>query len=111
MNLCFFEDAIEHILIIIRILRQPRGNAMLVGVGGLGKQSLTRLATFIIQYKLAQIEATRSFNLEKFKEWERKNILIRCAGPDAGPKGTPLSFLLTDSQITDEAILEDINNL
>lgn len=37
MNLVFFDDAVEHILRIVRVLRQPRGNIMLIGVGGSGK--------------------------------------------------------------------------
>jgi dynein heavy chain len=37
MELVFFEDAISHISRICRILNQPRGNAMLIGVSGCGK--------------------------------------------------------------------------
>ncbi|KAG6586851.1 Dynein heavy chain [Phytophthora cinnamomi] len=105
MNLVFFRDAIAHLSRLVRILRQPRGNAMLIGVGGSGKQSLARLGAFMVEAKCVQIEITRGYGTNEFHE-DLKKLMI-----SAGVGGTSTVFLFTDSQIVEESFLEDINNV
>ena len=66
MSLVFFQNAVDHISRISRILRQPRGNAMLIGQGGSGKQSTTRLGCIIAGAQFTQIELTAQFGMSEF---------------------------------------------
>ncbi|KAK3247052.1 hypothetical protein CYMTET_43439 [Cymbomonas tetramitiformis] len=105
MNLVFFVDAAKHAARLARILAQPRGNAMLVGVGGSGKQSSTRFAAYMAGMKCFSIELTRGYGSNEFRE-DLKN-LYKTGGID----GEPVVFLFTDTQIVNEGFVEDINNL
>lgn len=105
MNLVFFNDAIRHIVALTRVFRQPRGNALLIGVGGSGKQSVTKLAAFIERCELFCIEITRGYGVVEFRED------IKVAMRKAGVDGQSVAFLFNDSQIVDEGFVEDLNNL
>lgn len=104
MNLELFKQAIWHICRISRILSNPRGNALLVGVGGSGKQSLAKLASFINNYEISQITVTPSYKILDFK----KDLLELYK--KAGEKDMKISFILTDSQIIDQKQLVFIND-
>lgn len=105
MNLVCFLYMLEHLSRVARVVKTPGGNALLVGVGGSGRQSCARLACFLADFDVFQIEITRGYDGTAFRE-DLKKLLI-----GAGGKATQTVFLFTDSQIKKESFVEDLNNL
>ncbi|XP_032944295.1 dynein axonemal heavy chain 11 isoform X2 [Rhinolophus ferrumequinum] len=105
MHLVLFEDAMQHVCRISRILQTPQGYALLIGVGGSGKQSLSRLAAYICSLEVFQISLTEGFGIQELREG-LANLYVR-----TGAKNIPTVFLLTDAQVLDESFLVLINDL
>ncbi|KAH0513439.1 Dynein heavy chain 11, axonemal [Microtus ochrogaster] len=105
MHLVLFEDAMQHVCRISRILRTPQGHALLVGVGGSGKQSLSRLAAYMCGMEVFQITLTEGYGTQELRV-DLASLYVR-----AGAKNVPTVFLLTDAHVLDESFLLLINDL
>jgi len=105
MDLVLFEDALAHICRITRIVNNARGHALLVGVGGSGKKSLTRLSGFICNYQTVMIQVSATYGIGDLKED------LKAMYNKAGVKGEGVLFLFTDAEITNEKFLVFINDL
>ena len=105
LDLVLFRNAVEHFTRIARIIRLPRGSALLVGVGGSGRQSLSTIAAHISGIRLSKIAISKNYDLSEFRNDLRVLLM------ESGCHGRPIAFFVTDTQIIDEAMLEDLNNL
>eukprot|EP00698_Gefionella_okellyi_P011840 TRINITY_DN3147_c1_g1_i1.p1 TRINITY_DN3147_c1_g1~~TRINITY_DN3147_c1_g1_i1.p1 ORF type:complete len:4456 (-),score=1211.74 TRINITY_DN3147_c1_g1_i1:43-11907(-) len=105
MDLELFEDAVMHTCRIARIITMPRGHALLVGVGGSGKQSLTRLAAHVCDMELKTISVSRAYGVADFKA-DLNRIYMR-----AGVKDTKMVLLITDTQIIEEQCLVHLSDV
>jgi len=105
MRLVMFLDACDHVCRICRVLRQPLGNALLLGVGGSGRQSLSRLATSISSFAIYQIDVIKGYSMRDWRE-NLKTCLLT-----AGTKCKQTTFLFVDTQIINEQMTEDLNNV
>ncbi|XP_063229306.1 dynein axonemal heavy chain 10 [Bacillus rossius redtenbacheri] len=105
LELVLFEDALDHLTRLHRVLRMHRGHMLIVGVGGCGKQSLTRLAAFTAGCTMFEISLSRGYNESSFKD-DLKKLYYQL-----GVERKPTAFLFTDAQIVEDGFLELINNI
>jgi dynein heavy chain len=105
MDLVLFKDAITHVAKIYRVFNLKRGHAFLVGVGGSGRHSLTRLSAFLSEMKVYQLEIIKGFGLKMFRE--RLKEMYEWAG-FKGKDKLKTTFIFADNDVVDESFLEDI---
>lgn len=80
MSLVLFDNAIEHVARVSRVICQSMGNALLVGVGGSGRKSLTALAVSIAEFQIFEIEVLKSYGVTEWRDDLKK--VLNIAGTD-----------------------------
>ncbi|KAJ3451774.1 dynein heavy chain [Anaeramoeba flamelloides] len=105
VKLVLFNEAIDHILRIDRVLKQPKGHALLVGASGAGKTVLSRFVAWVNGLSVFQIKISRKYDLENFDE-DLRIVMKR-----AGLKGEKICFIFDESNILSSSFLERMNAL
>ncbi len=105
MSIILFDDALRHLVRVARCLGMPKGCALLVGIGGSGKQSLAKLASYCAGNTTFAITMTKTYNLNSLLD-DIRGLYKLC-----GQKGEKITFLFNEADIKEEGFLEIINSI
>ncbi|CDK26410.1 unnamed protein product [Kuraishia capsulata CBS 1993] len=105
VNLILYDELIEHVLRINRVLRQPQGHMMLVGPTGSGKTTITKFVAWMNGIEFAHLTPSRAYSLSDFDSMLR-DLIKRC-----GVEGRKSCLLIDDSAVLSPVFLERLNTL
>eukprot|EP01054_Gregarina_sp_Poly1_P003174 Gregarina_sp_Poly_1__3173@NODE_18_length_21885_cov_39_980383_g16_i0_p1_GENE_NODE_18_length_21885_cov_39_980383_g16_i0NODE_18_length_21885_cov_39_980383_g16_i0_p1_ORF_typecomplete_len4767_score865_14AAA_6/PF12774_7/1_5e149AAA_6/PF12774_7/8_3e02AAA_6/PF12774_7/9_7DHC_N2/PF08393_13/4_2e02DHC_N2/PF08393_13/9_6e02DHC_N2/PF08393_13/4_6e02DHC_N2/PF08393_13/2_6e02DHC_N2/PF08393_13/1_9e118AAA_8/PF12780_7/2_6e03AAA_8/PF12780_7/5_6e02AAA_8/PF12780_7/7_5AAA_8/PF12780_7/2_2e91DHC_N1/PF08385_12/1_1e85DHC_N1/P len=105
VKLVLFNECLHHILRIDRVLRQPLGHLLLVGVSGSGKTILSKFVAWLNGLSVFQIKAGRNYDTVSF-ETDLRTVMKR-----AGVKEEKICFIFDESNVLGPAFLERMNAL
>jgi dynein heavy chain 1 len=103
--LVVFDEVLEHVLRIDRVLRQPNGHLLLVGDSGAGKTVLSKFVSWMNGLNIFQIKAHSRYCIEDFNE-DLRRVMRR-----VGVEGEKVCFIFDESNVLSSGFLEAMNAL
>jgi dynein heavy chain len=67
MDLVLFEYAIYNLIKITRAIKLEQGNIVFIGLGGSGRNSLSRFAIYLREYELLELEMNQNYSKDLWK--------------------------------------------
>jgi len=105
LNILLFNETLEYIARIDRMLSSHGGHMLLVGRSGVGRRNAVSIVAFMLGYEIISPSISRGYGAKQFM------IDLKVALYNAGVKGEHVVLFIEDFQITTDAILELINSL
>jgi dynein heavy chain 1 len=103
--LVVFDEVLDHILRIDRVLRQPMGHLLLVGDSGAGKTVLSKFVSWMNGLNIFQIKAHSRYGMEDFND-DLRSVMRR-----VGVEGERVCFIFDESNVLSSGFIEAINAL
>ncbi|SCN60390.1 dynein heavy chain, putative [Plasmodium chabaudi chabaudi] len=95
LNIVLFNDAIKHICKLIRIIDNLKSDALLLGIGGCGKTTISKFSSYVASKTFIEIDFSRHCTDNDIKKY-LQNIFHRCV-----MKNEDIILFLKESKIHD----------
>lgn len=103
--LVVFDQVLEHVLRIDRVLRQPMGHLLLAGDSGAGKTVLSKFVSWMNGLSIFQIKAHSRYGMADFTE-DLRSVMRR-----VGVDGERICFIFDEANVLSAGFLEAMNAL
>jgi len=103
--LVLFDQVLDHVLRIDRVLRQPMGHLLLVGDSGAGKTVLSKFVSWMNGLQIFQIKAHSRYGIDDFNE-DLRGVMRR-----VGVDGEKICFIFDEGNVLGSGFLEAMNAL
>lgn len=105
LDVLLFDYLLQHMARVSRIIAKPEGNGLLIGLGGNGRKTIAKLATYINECQQFRITLHKNYG---HMEWlDELRTLYKILGID----NKKVVFEFSDKDIKQETFIEDINNI
>eukprot|EP00605_Chrysophyceae_sp_TOSAG23-4_P002934 GSChrysophyteH1.ASY1.ANO1.3229.1 assembled CDS len=105
INMLLFQESLEHVARMDRILSSFRGHLLLVGRCGVGRRNAATLASYMLGYEFYTPAVSRDYGPKQFI------ADAKLVSQVAGIKGEHVTLFLEDFQFTSDSMLEMVNSL
>ena len=105
MSISIFDFAVLQILKICRILKMDKSHGVLIGLGGSGRQTLTKLSSYIMGQQMVTLEVHKNYTQEMWRQ-DIKKVLA-----DASLMSKCSCLTITESQSNSPHLMQDIDSM
>ena len=112
VEIVLFDDCLKNLMRVTRVIQQDMGSCMIVGVGGSGKQSLSRLASYCEQCAVTLPTFTSNPNPEEMRSVFKTlfDAVISQFNPQKGKSWMKQTLLMTDAEFKIDYFLEAVSS-
>ncbi|CAF1414036.1 unnamed protein product [Rotaria sordida] len=105
LNMVFFKEAVEHVLRICRVLQQPGGHLLLVGLDGTGRKTCLQLSAFISGHFMFQLNIKRGYSYQDFRD--DLKIVFKLVTL----QNRPVALFIQEKDLLFDSFIEDIESI
>jgi len=105
VHLVIFDEVLDHIVRMDRVLRQPLGHLLLVGASGAGKTVLSKFVSWMNGLTVYTLKVGRNYDVYAFE------VDLRAVMKRSGVKQEKITFIFDESNALGPAFLERMNAL